>query len=119
MVVLEWMRDGIAAELIREAETLDSEDTGAEESYRRTLHSTMLHVTPAQARELSEFVQDAILRWFRLNRAEDGTELAGDPDSEDDPVDYRVLFAMRSEERRVGKECGGGGRRAWEGQKTR
>jgi len=29
-----------------------------------------------------------------LNRAEDGTELAGDPDSEDDPVDYRVLFAM-------------------------
>ena len=94
MAVLEWMRDGIAAELSREAETLDSEDTGAEESYRRTLHSTMLHVTPAQARELSEFVQDAILRWFRLNRAEDGTELAGDPDSEDDPVDYRVLFAM-------------------------
>ena len=94
MAVLEWMRDGITAELRRETELLDSEETGAEESYRRTLHSTMLHVSPAQAKELSDLVQDAILRWVRLNRAEDGAELPDDPDSEEAAVDYRVLFAM-------------------------
>src|SRR5690625_6759962 len=64
MAVLEWMRDGIAAELSREAETLDSEDTGAEEAYRRNLQSSMLQVTPAQGRERGEFVQAVGLSGF-------------------------------------------------------
>src|SRR5690625_2989986 len=39
MAVLEWMRDGIAAELSREAETLDSEDTGRSEEHTSELQS--------------------------------------------------------------------------------
>lgn len=98
MATFEWVREGFTAEMTREVEKLEaraSEDSdGTEEPFARVLNSTMLHVSPTQARELTEVVQDAILQWVRLNRGEDGAELPDDPDSAEPAVDYRVLFAM-------------------------
>lgn len=101
MATFEWMREGFTAEMTREGEILDTEAAGdAEaseqppETFSRSLNSTMLHVSPAQAEELTELVEGAIGTWVQLNRGEDGSVLPGDPDSDEVAVDYRVLFAM-------------------------
>lgn len=100
MATFEWLREGFTAEMTREVEQLDGATADAEESadpvetFARVLNSSMLHVSPAQAEELTELVQGAINRWVQLNRGEDGAVLPDDPDSEEPAVDYRVLFAM-------------------------
>lgn len=98
MATFEWVREGFTTEMTREVEKLEAGTSdssgGTEEPFARVLNSSMLHVSPTQARELTAVVQDAILQWVRLNRGEDGAELPGHPDSEEPAVDYRVLFAM-------------------------
>lgn len=101
MATFEWLREGFTAEMTREVELLDDaaatgsdESAGPAEPFARVLNSSMLHVSPAQAEELTELVQGAINTWVQLNRGEDGAVLADDPDSEEPAVDYRVLFAM-------------------------
>lgn len=98
MATFEWLREGFTAEMTREVEMLDAGATESseesEEPFARVLNSSMLHVSPAQARELTEVVQGAIHKWVQLNRGEDGAVLPDDPDSEEPAVDYRVLFAM-------------------------
>lgn len=97
MATFEWLREGFTAEMTREVEMLEAgatESSEVAEEHSRVLNSSMLHISPSQARELTEVVQGAINRWVQLNRGEDGAVLPDDPDSEERAVDYRVLFAM-------------------------
>ncbi|WP_198684082.1 helix-turn-helix domain-containing protein [Brachybacterium sp. YJGR34] len=87
LALIDWMRAGWSTELARRTADGAAPARGLGDIYAGTLR-----LSPDQAEELDARVQSILAEFNRLNRAEDGTNLAGDPDSGGTARDYRVLW---------------------------
>jgi hypothetical protein len=89
LAALDWVRDA----WIREATHHDEHGPEGESGLGR-MHSTSLRLSKAQARELGDLLSSKIQEYNFLNRTEDGVDIPGDPDSDGDAQNYRVLLAL-------------------------
>lgn len=102
LATFEWIRSSWVAEIARgSAETPVPE----EERTFAGLFSAPMRLSTAQAKELYATVQATLTKFNQINRDEQGADLPGDPDSEDEALDTRVLFTVVGE--RSHAELGG------------
>ncbi|MDO5663072.1 MAG: helix-turn-helix domain-containing protein [Brachybacterium sp.] len=88
---LDWFRAAWIANLA------DHRDHHSADDPRRGLGSLQamdLRLSPEQAEEFVGRVTDLIQEMHRLNRDESGADVPGDPDSDDEARDFRLLFGL-------------------------
>jgi DNA-binding transcriptional ArsR family regulator len=85
---IEWLREA----WIREAAY--HEEHAADDPGLGQLHPTTLRISKDQAHELFTILDTKIQEYNFLNRTEDGVDVPGDPDSNGDAQNFRILLAM-------------------------
>ena len=93
LAAVDWMRTAWARELARSTSRPTTPGEGLGSMYAGTLR-----VSREQAAALNRTVQSELTRYSRLNRDEQGGDTAGDPDSEEEALTYRVLWAAVGEQ---------------------
>jgi predicted ArsR family transcriptional regulator len=56
--------------------------------------STSLHISHGQAEELGLALHELVDHYREMNRDAEGRDLEGDPDTDGEATDYRVMFAL-------------------------
>lgn len=94
MAALEWIRAGWVSEIAQRTANFPE---AREQQPPAMLFSTPMRLSRAQARELFEAVEEKLLEYNRINRDAQGADLPGDPDSDGEAQDVRVLFSLLGE----------------------
>lgn len=92
---IDWFREAWMRNLAHHRDRFpgDSGDPGF-----GSLQAMDLRMSAAQAEEFVRRVTGIIQEMNSLNRDEDGADMPGDPDSEGEAMDFRVLFAVAADD---------------------
>lgn len=105
MAALETVRSAWAAEIAHR--TAHFPETEEDRAFAG-MFSAPLRLSRTQTRELFAAVQEKIQEYLALNRDDSGADLPGDPDSDGDAQDVRMLFTMVGERPRANAPDGAG-----------
>ena len=98
LAALEWIRSSWVTEIARRS---SETPTPEEERTFAGLFSSPMRLSTAQAKELFSKVHDILQKFNEINRDEHGADLPGDPDSDGEALDARVLFTVVGERSHV------------------
>lgn len=94
LAALEWIRSAWVSEIAQRTANFPEP---AEQRALASMFSSPMRLSREQSRELFAVVQKQLMTYNALNRDESGADRPGDPDSEGNAQDVRVLFTMVGE----------------------
>lgn len=87
LAAFEWVRSAWSAEFGRYLTQGRSP-----QDHFGSMFATSMRLSPAQVKELNSVVSSKLLEFQALNRDEHGANVPGDPDSEGEATDFRVMW---------------------------